>query len=61
MTPGDVLDELIAGNCDPLSRRRVEAMVLGMPPGDLEGLFLALPVLDGIVRHEIHERAQRTS
>jgi hypothetical protein len=41
---------------DPVGRRLAEDLVKAMPQAELEGVFLALPVLDGLVRREIHTR-----
>jgi hypothetical protein len=47
--------------CNPDARRRAEAYVAAIAQPDLEAVFLALPILDGIVRHEITARARDSS
>jgi hypothetical protein len=52
---------LITTGDDPVGRRLAGDLVKAMPQAELEGVFLALPVLDGLVRHEIHTRAKATT
>jgi hypothetical protein len=52
----NALIALIGEESNPEARRRTEAYLLALPQRELDALFVALPVLDGIVRREVLDR-----
>lgn len=55
------LDFLVGHETDPEVRRRAEAYVAAMPDASLQGLFVALPVFDAMVRREELQRQRRAT